>query len=495
MFVEVRRFRDKIAFRSAAVFSLLLFLLGSSCAVNTVTGERQIMLVSEAQEVQMGAEYDPQVLATFGSYDAPELLAFIESKGTEMGRISHRPDLQYHFRILDSPVVNAFAVPGGYIYFTRGMLAQLNSQAGLIGILGHEMGHITARHSASQQSQQQLAQLALIGGMIASEEFARYGQLAMQGMGLLFLKFSRDHEREADRLGVEYASKVGFDAHRMADFFQVLNRMNMESSQGGVPTFFSTHPNPEDRYNTVHRLADRWQSDLDRGTWEVNSDEYLRMIDGMVYGEDPRQGYVEGTVFYHPELRFMFSIPRGWELENSPMQVSLAPASGRALVVFTLSNQKSLEAAARETTQQLGLSQQGGKRVTVHGMPALATFARQYPQGASREEILAVLSYYISYNEDIYVFHGVSRENEFNAYQGLLESTMRSFARLSDPAKINVNPERIKIMTVQRTAELETILASAGVPEDRMREVALLNERELGDRIRAGDRIKVVTKN
>ncbi|MBS0011202.1 MAG: M48 family metalloprotease, partial [Bacteroidales bacterium] len=166
--------------RLAKEIILLLFVvfIAVSCAVNPVTGKRQLMLMSEAQEVQMGAEYDPQVLATFGEYTDEQSLSFLRAKADEMGLISHRPNLKYHVRILDSPVVNAFAVPGGYIYFTRGILAQFNNEAELIGVLGHEMGHITARHSVSRQSKQTLGQLLLIGGMIASEEFASYAQYA-----------------------------------------------------------------------------------------------------------------------------------------------------------------------------------------------------------------------------------------------------------------------------------------------------------------------------
>ena len=203
-------------------------------------------------------------LATFGEYRNDNLLRFLQTRGDEMGKISHRPGLQYHVKILDSPVVNAFAVPGGYIYLTRGILAQLNNEAELIGVLGHEMGHITARHSVSQQSKQQLGTLVLIGGMIASEQFAQYAEYAMQGMQLLFLSFSRDNEREADRLGVEYSSKIGYDAHKMADFFQVLQKMNMEATQGGVPTFLSTHPDPGDRYNSVNQQATEWQQKLEQ---------------------------------------------------------------------------------------------------------------------------------------------------------------------------------------------------------------------------------------
>jgi predicted Zn-dependent protease len=339
----------------AGFLLLAVILLIPSCAVNPVTGKRQLMLVSENQEIAMGQGYDPQVVATFGEYKDEKLYAFMEKLGTEMGLISHRPNLKYHFKILDTPVINAFAVPGGYIYFTRGILAKFNNEAELVGVMGHEMGHITARHTAVQQSRQQLGQLLLMGGMIASEDFRQLAGYAMQGMQLLFLSFSRDNEREADRLGVEYTAKVNYDAYKMADFYQVLQKMTLESHQGGVPTFLSTHPDPGDRYNAVKRDAGEWQQKLGNQDWKVNTDNYLRMIDGMVYGEDPRQGYVEGNVFYHPEMKFRFAFPAGWKLENSPFQVSMAPQDGKALMIFTHAQGKSLDEAAQTTIQQLKL--------------------------------------------------------------------------------------------------------------------------------------------
>jgi predicted Zn-dependent protease len=255
---------------------VVMALMIPSCAVNPVTGKRQIMLMSEEQEIAMGKEYDPQVVATFGEYKNDKLLAFIQQKGEEMGKISHRPDLKYHFRILDSPVVNAFAVPGGYLYFTRGILAQFNNEAELIGVLGHEMGHVTARHTVSQQSKQQLGQLLLIGGMIASEDFRDFAPYAMQGMQLLFLRYSRDAERESDKLGVEYASKIQYDPQQMANFFNTLSRLGETEGPGGIPTFLSTHPDPGDRYRTVSQRADQWKEKLDHNEWKVNEESYLK---------------------------------------------------------------------------------------------------------------------------------------------------------------------------------------------------------------------------
>jgi predicted Zn-dependent protease len=227
----------RILFLTAFAAALII-----SCAINPVTGKKQIMFMSESQEVELGRSYDPEVIAAFGEYQNDRLLALVQQMGSDIGKISHRPNIEYHVKILDSPVVNAFAVPGGYVYLTRGILAQLNNEAELAGVIGHEIGHITARHSMSQQSKQQIAQLLLIGGMIASEQFRQKAQYAMQRIELLYLGFSRENEREADRLGVEYSSKTGYDAHKMADFFQVLNKMNMAMTMQVFPRFCQPTP-------------------------------------------------------------------------------------------------------------------------------------------------------------------------------------------------------------------------------------------------------------
>jgi predicted Zn-dependent protease len=477
--------------------ALLITIIAAvvSCAVNPVTGKRQIMLMSEADEVQQGLAYDPQVIATFGEYKDDEILSFIQARTNEMGLISHRPKLQYHIKILDSPVVNAFAVPGGFIYLTRGILAQLNNEAELTGIIGHEMGHVTARHSVSQMSKQQLGQLLLIGGMIASEKFAQYAEVAMQGMQLLFLKFSRDDERQADALGVEYSSKIGYDAHKMADFFQVLQKMNMSESEGGVPTFLSTHPDPGDRYNSVNQTATEWQSKLtETSNWKVNADNYLQMIDGIVYGEDPRQGYVEGTTFYHPELKFRFTYPAGWQYQNQPTQVNMAPQDGKALLVFTLSGQKTLQAAADSTIAQLGLTLQSRKSITVNGLPAITTVSQQVmqDQNTGAKAVNMVLSYFIQLDNYFYVFHGVSTEADFAAYLNPLESTMKTFARLTDQSKINVKPDKLIVRRVQRAGTLADAFAYYSVKQEMRDELALLNDMALTDKVQVGKLIKIV---
>jgi predicted Zn-dependent protease len=471
-----------------------VILLVISCAINPVTGKKQVMLMTETQELALGSQYDPQVLSTFGEYKSDALLSFIRGKTTEMGKISHRPTLEYHLKILDSPVVNAFAVPGGYIYLTRGILAQLNNEAELMGVIGHEMGHVAARHSASQQTKQQLGQLVLMGTTIASEKLAQYAQYAMQGMELLFLKFSRDDEREADRLGVRYSSLIGYDAHKMGDFFAVLYKMSMAESVGGVPTFMSTHPDPGDRYNTVNQLATWWQDSLKMTSPKVGGDSYLQLIDGIVYGEDPRQGYAEGSVFYHPTLKLKFSFPAGWKLENTPAQINMAPADQKALMIFTMSSEKTLQAAADSTIRQLGLTLVESKKTTVNGFQAIASVSKQIQQDQSTGTTSTnmILSYFIEYNGYNYVFHGVSAEADYSTYMSPFETSMKSFSALTDASKINVNPKKILIKKVFRTGTLANAFTYYGVKQDKMAELALLNELDLTSQVQAGKLIKII---
>ena len=459
-----------------------------------MTGKKQLMLISESQEAAMGAEYDPQVVATFGLYENEPLTKFLNEKADEMAKISHRPNVDFKVKILDSPVINAFAVPGGYIYFTRGILAQFNNEAEMIGVLGHEMGHITARHTASQQSKQQLGQLLLVGGMIASEEFREFGEYAMQGMQLLFLKFSRDNESQSDQLGVEYASKIGYDTHKMANFFQVLSEMQMSSEQGGVPTFLSTHPDPADRYYAVNALTKSWQDSLKNSNWEVNQNEYLKMIDGLVYGEDPRQGFVENSVFYHPEMKFKYPVPSGWQLQNSPIQVQMAPADGKALIIFSLAGQKTLDEALKKNLADLNLTLIDSKNVTVNGFPAIPSVSKTDSQNqqTGEEQIIMVMTYFIDYNDMIFTFQGVATEPDFGNNTSAFESTMKGFSRLTDAAKLNVQPKRIQIQTVQRDGTAREVFASIGVPANKLNEIALLNEVNLIDQIKKGTLVKVV---
>lgn len=477
------------------ISSLVVVFFIAACAVNPVTGKKQISLMSEAQEIQLGAEADPQIVAQFGLYEDPELQSFINSKGQAMADISHRPNLKWTFRIVDSPVVNAFAVPGGYVYFTRGIMAHFNNEAEFAGVLGHEIGHVTARHSAEQYTKATLGQILLIGGLIVSKELRGFANEAQTAMSLLFLKYSRDNESESDGLGAEYSTKVGYDANEMADFFKTLKALS-DDAGGEVPTFFSTHPDPADRYNKVKEHAAEWQAKVPKDSYKINRESYLKMINGMVYGEDPRQGYVQSGVFYHPELKFQFPVPANWKLINSPTQVQMAPKDGKALIVFTLAQGSSLQNAAQTTSQQLQLTVLNSRQITVNGLPALEVLSEQVSQdpNTGQQYSIGVMSVYIDYGSNIYVFHNVAAAQNFNSYESTFARTSLGFKSLTDASKINVKPERIKLVSVKSTGTLAQALTAYGIPTTRHRELAVVNGMETNTRVTSGTSIKIVGK-
>lgn len=443
----------------------------------------------------MGQEADPQIVAQFGLYDNDVLQKFIDEKGQKMAAVSHRSNLKYEFKIVDSPVLNAFAVPGGYVYFTRGIMAHFNNEAQFAGVLGHEIGHIAARHSAQQQSKSVLAQIGLVVGMVLSPEFAQFGDAASQGLGLLFLKFGRDAERESDELGVEYSTKIGYDAHQMADFFQTLERQGAQSGQGEIPEFLSTHPNPANRFTTVHQLADQWQQKLNASNLDVGRNSYLKMIDGIVYGEDPRQGFVENNTFYHPELKFQFPIPSGWGYQNTPQQVQMAPKDGKAMMLLTLVPGETLEAGAQQLLQRYSLQPLESKQTTVNGLPALAIVADQkseQQQTQQQQQVVRTLTYLIQYGGNIYAMIGVTSADNFNSYVPLFTGTQQNFKQLTDQEKINRKPERVRIKTLKSSGTLAQALQSYNTPSKRMEELAILNGMKLDDRVSAGTMIKVI---
>jgi predicted Zn-dependent protease len=448
----------------------------------------------------MGKQSDPDIISHFGLYEDKALQQFIEEKGQKMAGVSHRKDLKYEFKIVDSPVVNAFAVPGGYVYFTRGIMAHFNNEAEFAGVLGHEIGHITARHSAKQYSKAMLAQVGLIAGMVVSPQFAQYADAAQQGLGLLFLKFGRDAERESDRLGVEYSTKIGYDAQEMAEFFQTLDRISKQSQTESTPDFLSTHPNPEDRYQDVQKLAEKWKKNVSQQDLKVNRENYLKMIDGIIYGDDPRQGYVENQIFYHPTLKFQYPIPNGWAIQNTPQQVQMAPKDGKALMILTLGQGESLEAAAQAVVKNNQLAPVESKKVTVNGLPAIAIIADQQQQDQQQQQQqqqqppIRALIYLIQYGSNIYNLMGISTQQDFNNYFPTFNASITNFRELSDPAKINMKPERIKIKPAKQGGTLSQVFSSYQVKEDKMQELAILNGMQLTDKIDKGMLIKIIEK-
>ena len=481
--------RKRNLYVSAGIVAIILISWLISCAVNPVTGKRELMLLSENDELALGKQTDQEVTATYGIYDDPELLAYISKVGNDIAPLTHRPNLEWKYKILDTPVVNAFAVPGGYIYFTRGILCDFNDEAEMAGVMGHEFGHVTARHSAVQYSRAQLAQLGLGVGAIFSERFRQYAGIAQFGVSMLFLKFSRDNETQADQLGVEYSTKAGYNSLAMADFFNTLERMS-PSEGGAIPDWFSTHPNTKGRQIAVTNLTAEWQQQVPGKTFVYNRDQYLAKVDGIAYGEDPQQGYVEGNSFYHPGLGFTFPVPGDWQLSNTPSQVQVVSPQQNAVIMFSLDDAASPALASQNFAQNSSAVVSASDAVTVNGFNAQRTVSNL----TTDQGELKVLSYYIAKDNKVYVFHGFSDTANFATYENNFSNTMSHFQRLTDPAKLNVAVKHIHVKTVNSTTTLRSALKANGIADADLEELSLVNGMLLDDQVKAGTKIKIVSK-
>jgi predicted Zn-dependent protease len=421
---------------------VVLSVFVTGCATNPATGERHINLYNEAQEIQIGRDSDQQIRASFGLYPDQQLADYVAELGSKLASKSERPNLPWTFRVLDDPTVNAFALPGGYIYVTRGILAYLNNEAELAGVMGHEIGHVNAQHSVYRMSSQQLTQLGLGVGMILSPELAKYGQLASTGLGLLFLKFSRDDETQADELGLRYMGRENYDPKEMVAVMAMLDGVSQSAGGGRIPEWLSTHPNPGNRKEHIQGLINM-REDAYAGS-KVNRQWYLERIDGLVFGKNPREGFFEENTFYHPDLKFRCDFPKGWETTNMKQGVVGASPPQDAIIQITLTDKHSIEAAAREFFSQEGIT--AGTRQTgeINGLPEVSgEFTVNTEQGALRGKVT-----FIDYEDIVYQLLGYSTEQSWPSYATVVNSSIRSFDELTDPKILAVQPLRLEIVTL-----------------------------------------------
>jgi predicted Zn-dependent protease len=468
------------------LFIALLALLTAACAVNPVTGKRQLMLYSEADEIALGNQTDQQIKAVYGIYADQALNAYVNKIGQEMAPHSHRPHLTYHFAVLDSPVVNAFAVPGGYVYVTRGILAMMNSEAELAVVLGHELGHVNARHSMSRLSSQTVMGLGLAAGSAINKTFADLAGLASAGMQLLFLQYSRDDEREADQLGVEYSRKGGYNPAKMIDFFASLENLGDLSGGQSLPGFLSTHPLTSERIENTREMIQESDSRL-----KVDQGGYFDRIDNLVFGPDPRQGFVEGATFYHPELRFLFSFPANWKVQNDPSQVLLVSEDENAAVILQAekSSENPREFAQKQLTEAEGVTFIDDRSLRINGYAA-HQFLLDYSQPDQSD--LRILLTYIRYNSFIYTFTALSTVKNFPSYDRRFQDLAGSFRRLTDPKYLNRQPRRIRFVKANGRQPLKEIFQSTGMKEDIWPKMAIMNGFELEQAPPRGQRIKII---
>jgi predicted Zn-dependent protease len=451
-----------------AVGLLLAGALIAGCARNPATGKEELMLVSESQEIAMGQQADSQVIQQIGLYPDPALQSYVMDLGKKLAANSERPNLNWTFRIVDDPAVNAFAIPGGFVYVTRGILTHINNEAQLATVMGHEIGHVTARHTAHEMSRQQLAQLGLAVGSIVSSQVAKYAGAASQALGLLFLKFSRDNENTADALGVRYSSRANYDSRQMDSVMAMLDNLTKQSGSR-LPEWLATHPNPGNRIEHINSVLAQTNKDFTNAI--VNRDSYERRLDGMIFGTNPREGFFKGTEFYHPDLKFHMSFPSGWQTMNGRSSVAAQSPQQDAVIELTVAQGSNPDQAARAFLSSQGVQAGTLTRANLNGLSAAAApFAATTDNGTLQGQAV-----FVQYGNSVYRLLGYGPQASWGNNQAVVQRSLSSFGPVNDPSVLNVQPQHLTLFTLDRRTTLAELARQRPAPVP-VATLALINQ-------------------
>jgi predicted Zn-dependent protease len=462
----------------------------AGCAINPVTKRSEISLVTPAQELEIGKQGYPAVIQEFGLYNDDALQAYVNTVGQKVARVSDLPNLEWHFTVLDDPTVNAFAMPGGYIYITRGILGYLNSEAQLAGVLGHEIGHVTHRHTASQITQQQLYGLGFGLASILSPTFQRYSGVAQQALNLLFLKYSRTDETQADELGVAYSTRAGYDSREIPATYATLERID-DLSGARLPGFLSTHPDPGNRRTVTAALAQ--QATAGKSGLVINQAGYVPRLDALVFGSDPRQGYFEGDHYFNPTLGFQLSFPAGWTHHDAHASVAAAEPNQAGSVQVSIDGQAgslSPTAFVAQLTNSASVTNADGAPETIGGYAAWVGHIDVPQQGKAATRLAAG---FIRAGATMFDVLGQSAQPG-DANEALVFASMRSFRSLTDAARINVLPDRLRARKVAATGAFAAAIAQLGAASADLETNAILNGVQATDNVSAGALVKYVAR-
>lgn len=469
------------------LITALAFALLSGCAQNPVTGQSDFVMMSEEQEIAIGRQYNEQVISKqYQVYGSKPLQDYVNRVGQKLAENSHRPQLQYHFAVLDSPEINAFALPGGYVYITRGILAYLNSEAELAAVVGHEIGHVTARHGVRQQSAAQAANIGLtIASIFVPEIGTSLGQNLTNIMGGALLSgYGREHELEADRLGAQYLARSNYDPQAIISVLRVLKNQELKDAElareeGREPRrysgLFSTHPDNDTRLKEVVGEADSLAS----ATPFEGRTEFLAATDGLVFNDNSDQGVVRNNRFYHGELGISVAFPQDWQVHNLPDALVAVSPQGEAMLQMKM-DQKPRGTPADYARRLVGSGAQV-RSLDLGGLPA-ATFELQNTMGGV-----------IYQGKHAYILQAQAKaRGGLNKYRNDIFDVVRSFHSITAEERKLVKPLTLRVITA-RTGDTYAGLAQ-GSPLGKSAEsyLRLINAQYPDGEPRAGQRIKIV---
>ncbi|MGE3479873.1 MAG: M48 family metalloprotease [Gammaproteobacteria bacterium] len=453
-----------------------------ACAVNPATGRNDFVLMSEQDEIRLGRDAHAQIVRRFGgAYEDPELQAYVQRVGARLAANSHRGELVYRFTVLDSPEVNAFALPGGYVYITRGLLVYLNSEAEMAAVLGHEIGHVTARHSVRQISGTRAAQIGYsIGSLLVPELRNQVGQGLFNVLGgAITSGYGREHELEADRLGAEYLARSGYDPRAMLKVLAVLKDQELYERQlaeeeGRQPRIyhgvFASHPSSDQRLQEVVAFAAPEGAGFD----SHEEGDYLQYLDGMVYGEGEQAGVVRAGVFYHKDLGIGFDVPTGWSSENQPERlVLLSPARDAALQVTVedLGRRVSPREFIRSRIKARTVRRE--EDIGPSGLEGYSVLVEAGSSSAPRLERISV----IYYQDRVYLFTGTCKDQDgFDTHDAEFAAVVHSFHPLSGAEQELANAVRIRLLRVESGTGVEELARESPLTLHAEEQLRLLNQ-------------------
>ncbi|OFW04270.1 MAG: hypothetical protein A3I61_09825 [Acidobacteria bacterium RIFCSPLOWO2_02_FULL_68_18] len=476
----------------AAIWASLLLTIAAACATNPVTGRRELSFMSEAQEIAIANESEPQIKAEMGVYNDPELQRYVSEIGWRMAKISERAHLPWRFTVVDVPVVNAFAVPGGAIYVTRGIMPFLDDEAELAGVLGHEIGHVTARHSAQQYTRQISGLVGLTALSIFVPAARPFGDLSTQALGVLFLKYGRDDELQSDELGARYESRLGWDPAAVPAFLSTLGRLDEAAGdRRGIPGWLSTHPEPLSRVDEIQPVVRQLKAA--GGDFSTNRDAFLQRIDGIVFGDNPEQGVVRGDAFLHPVLRFRIEFPSGWEIQNSPQQVLAMAPGADVFMLLQLVEQprgRNIEEIAMNAMSRSGFRAVQGSRTTINGLDAFVGVYQGQVEGLG---VVATRAAHIAYDNKVFLVAGLTSSRLFEQADSAFATSIRSFRTLSAAEAEGIRPDRVDFYVVREGDTWASMAERAG-GAIKPATLAVMNNAAPASQPRVGSRIKIVVR-
>jgi len=462
----------------------------SACSINPATGDRQFTaLLPAANEAKIGAEEHIKIQQEFGTFMTGKVANYVNEIGQKVARDTERKDVQYKFYVIDSPIVNAFALPGGYIYVSRGLLTLANDESQLAAVLGHEIGHVTARHAAERMSHGTLIGLGASAIGIATGSQA-IGQVASLGSNLYLTSYSRSQEHQSDELGVRYLSKSGYDPMAMSKFLRSLDAQSkLEAKEEGRESssfnYFSTHPLTADRVTQASAEGQKYAPQNVK-----NRSRYLHMINGLTYGDSAEQGFARGNIFYHPTIGFRFSVPNGMTIKNSPSAVTAAHANG-SFVAFDQGKDKGKSDPATYLSRiwLKGEKNTPIKQTTIHGMRAAMT---SFDGTVNNRQVTIQLVAIEWAAGEFFRFQIATPRGVSQSFIASLQKTPLSFRRLSTAEKENVRPKRLIILEAPTGSTVQSMAAKMKIDGNKVEKFLVLNGMFSGEKIIASQPYKIV---